>query len=325
MGARDELHDAVAAELGACADHICTLTAEISALTEREVLATGNGVGALALEAKGSLTTLHELARHFDESGATDRATLESAVRGQTQAMNTFRQGLSDALVRQNDATTGIVEVAQQIGKLVSGIGMLALDLGMLTINARIEAARWGSQGAAFATVASGMRELTGEVQRVNEKIGGLATNLSTLATHVVDNDKVLHALGATLDHEVTQRLEELREAYTATQGSAASAVELSTRLSTRVIDFSNATLTNLQFQDRMAQSFREIDAMVKRSHDFTTIALAAADEDSDVIDVAAVVAEARERSGDGVVRVTRESELNSSDRTMQSGVVDLF
>jgi hypothetical protein len=123
----------------------------------------------------------------------------------------------------------------------------------------------------------------------------------------------------------VTQRLEELREAYTATQGSAASAVELSTRLSTRVIDFSNATLTNLQFQDRMAQSFREIDAMVKRSHDFTTIALAAADEDSDVIDVAAVVAEARERSGDGVVRVTRESELNSSDRTMQSGVVDLF
>ena len=202
------------------------------------------------------------------------------------------------------------MEVAREIGTLVAGIGSLSTDMSMLTINARIEAARWGSQGAAFGVIASGMRELTGEVQRVNSKVGDLATSLSSLASRLVENDDAVRALGANLKSDVTGRVEELHGAYGAAQRSALSAASVGSQLASRIAEFSSATLTNLQFQDRMAQTFREIDAFVGRSRAFTEEVLVLVEKNPEDGDVDDAIEEARARAGSGIVRISHESEL---------------
>jgi methyl-accepting chemotaxis protein len=317
--------EAIAAELELCVEHVVALTADATQLSEREVVAAGRQIATLSHEARASSETLGDLSRQFGSSSVDGRASLEEAVRGQTDALTAFLGSLNEALTLQSQSTSGIVEVARQIGTLVAGIGSLSADMGILTINARIEAARWGSQAAAFDVIASHMRELTGEVQRVNTKVGGLATTITSLANRLVENDKVLHDLGTSLKTDVSARVEELHGAYGSAQRSAAAASEVGTHLTARIAEFSSATLTNLQFQDRMAQTFREIDAFVTRSRDFTTAVLVHIEESGEEADVDEAIAAARERAGSGIVRISHESELTASDRTMQSGVVELF
>ena len=316
---------AVLEELAGCAEHVCALTADATALSEREVIAAGTRIGELGQQARASLETIDQLSREFGSTKVEGRASLEAAVHAQTVALKSFVTALNEALALQGQATGGIMEVARQIGKLVDGIGALSTDMGMLSINARIEAARWGSQGAAFGVVACGMRELTGEVQRVNVRVGDLAATIGSLANRLADNDRAMRALGTELETEVSARVEELHGAYRATQRSAVTAASLGTDLAERIMVFSSATLTNLQFQDRLSQTFREIDAFVGRSRDFATVILTRVEEAGDSADVDAVVHEARERAGTGVLRISRESELSSTDRGMQAGVVELF
>ena len=317
--------EAIVAELDECVEHVTALTADATALSEREVIAAGKQIATLSLEARSSDETLGALSRQFGATQVDGQASLEAAVRGQAAALTSFLASLDEALALQSQATSGIVEVAREIGTLVAGIGSLSTDMSMLTINARIEAARWGSQGAAFGVIASGMRELTGEVQRVNSKVGDLATSLSSLASRLVENDDAVRALGANLKSDVTGRVEELHGAYGAAQRSALSAASVGSQLASRIAEFSSATLTNLQFQDRMAQTFREIDAFVGRSRAFTEEVLVLVEKNPEDGDVDDAIEEARARAGSGIVRISHESELSSSNRTMQSGVVELF
>ncbi len=321
MSQGDDLRAAVAAELGACEERVRALIQSATTLSEREVVAIGTRISEMNREAMGNLDALEGLSGEFQTGEVGGRASLEAAVRGQASALDTFLSGLNDGLSRQRDATAGIVDVARKIREFVAGIEVVALDLRMLTLNVKLEAARWGARGAAFATVAGGMRELTTEVQRVNEQIGALAATLSSLVTRIVANERTMQELGQQLTDQVSQRMAELRSAYEITRRSTAHAVATGTERANNLVALSNGILTHLQFQDRMAQTLHEVEAVVSRTRAITGELLAISPD----IEVSAVLERARERAGTAVVRISSESELNSSDMKMNSGVVEMF
>jgi methyl-accepting chemotaxis protein len=324
MSGREDVRTAVTAELTACEERVRGLIAAATNLSEREVVAIGTRIAELNREAVGNLDTLTGLSDEFQSGDVRGRSSLEASVRGQTMVLQAFVTSLNEGLAGQRGATAGIVDVARKIQGFVAGIEVVALDLRMLTLNAKLEAARWGSQGAAFATVAVGMRDLTTEVQRVNEQVGELAATLSALATRIVENENAMQTLSQRLTEDVSVRMNELRHAYEDARSSTAHAVAEGTERANRMVSLSTGMLTNLQFQDRMAQTLREVDAVVSRTRAVTAELLTKSVNGVE-IDVHAAVEEARQRAGADVIRLSAESELDSSDRGMRSGVVELF
>jgi methyl-accepting chemotaxis protein len=321
---REDVRSAIAAELRACEERVRALIDAATTLSEREIVTIGTRIAEMNREAAGNLDALTGLSSEFQSGQVQGRASLEAAVRGQTGVLDAFTSALDDALGRQREATAGIVDVARKIQGFVAGIEVVALDLRMLTLNAKLEAARWGTQGAAFATVAAGMRDLTTEVQRVNERVGDLAATLSSQASRIVENEQSMQDLAQRLAQDVAERMGELRRAYEDTRSSTARAVAVGTERAHRMVALSTGMLTNLQFQDRMAQTLREVDVVVSRTGAITSDLMDTRD-DGDGGDVSAALREARERAGASVIRISEESELNSSDRHMTAGVVELF
>jgi methyl-accepting chemotaxis protein len=323
MVTRDEVRAAVDAELRACEERVRGLLEAATTLSEREVVAIGARVADLNREARANLGTLTGLHDEFRPENVRGHSSLEAAVQAQTRLLGAFVASLNEALDHQRSATTGIVEVASKIRKFVAGIEVVAIDLRMLTLNARLEAARWGSQGAAFATVAAGMRSLTTEVQRVNEQVGELATTLSGLAKRIVENENAMQDLGQRLATDGAERMGDLKRAYEDARRSTAHAVFAGTEGANRMVALSTGMLTNLQFQDRMVQTLREVDAVVCRARAITADLLDV--EGGSEAEVRSALERVRDRAGNGAVRISAESELESSDRTMTSGVVELF
>jgi len=318
-----ELRAAIAAELSACEERVHGLIKSATTLSEREIVAIGSRIAELNREALGNLDTLKGLSGEFRSEDVQGRASLEAAVNGQTVVLNAFVASLKESLGRQRGATAGIVDVARKIQGFVAGIEIVAVDLRMLTLNAKLEAARWGSQGAAFATVAAGMRDLTSEVQRVNDQVGELAATLSSLATRIVDNEQSMEALSLRLMQDVSEQMADLREAYEDARSSTAQAVATGNERANHLVALSTRMLTNLQFQDRVAQTLREVELVVSRTRAITDDLLNASFGDEG--DVNAALTQARARAGADVLRLSAESELRSSDMEMQSGVVELF
>ncbi len=319
----EDIRLAIAAELCESERRIRALIETATSLSEREIVAIGTRIAELNRAALGNLDTLSALSGEFQSDEVGGRASLEAAVLGQTAALEAFGSALHGALEQQRTATAGIVEAARKIRGFVAGIEVVSLDLRMLTLNAKLEAARWGSKGAAFATVAVGMKDLTTEVQRVNEQVGDLATTLASLAARILENENSMQDLGSRLTQDLTKRMAELRQAYEDARATTAHAVLVGTERANHLVALSTGMLTNLQFQDRMAQTLREVEVVVARTRSIADDLLS--DSVSADGNLGAAIDRARERAGVGVVRLSAESELDSSDMRMNSGVVELF
>ena len=325
MSERDPIRATIASELETCTQHVKALIDQACSLSEREVLAAGDRIEDMRREAEGNLASLQGVGKQFESTSDNGRATLDAAMRRNAAVMTGYTHKFGASTDQQRACTAAVTEVARKITAFVAGVDRVSTELRMLTLNARLEAARWGNQGAAFATVASSMRELTGEVSKANEQIGGLADELSAIAECVASNEKTIRDLSNGLASDVTTQMAELASAYEATRRVSADAVATGVERGQRLVSLSNAMLTNLQFQDRLAQVLREAEAVVVRSEGVTGELLAAIPEGGSPSEVQATVDAILARAGKPVLRISGESELSSSDLALASGAVELF
>ncbi len=317
--------DAVADELRDCSGRVRALLEQASTLSETEVVAAGRRIGEMRRESGENVRALDELARQFGGSQTHGQGNLEAAVRTQAGAVADFAKRLSGGIEEQQAATSGMHEVSRKIGAFVATIEGLAQELRILTLNARLEAAHWGQQGAAFATVASSMNELTRQVRLANEQIGEHAATLSEITERVAASEAKLGTLGRELVGQSDQQMHALLTAYQVASGASAAAVDGGATRARRILALSNDMLTNLQFQDRMVQVFAEVNSVVASSEKVTCEFLEAVPSEPDPCAAMAVLAGVRSRFGNSAVRMSGESELSASDHAMQSGVVELF
>lgn len=306
--------------MGYCRTRVTSLLDEASALSEREVLEAGCRIGEMRREVQATVQCLDAVMSLFAEGG---RGTLEMAVRRQAEATSRSSARLDRCLTEQHDATQAVIVLSTKIAAFVATIDALSSELRILTLNARLEAARWGQSGAAFGTVASSMTELTGAVCRANEQIGTLASDLSKLSSRIGDNERVMVGIGEEMNLLAEKQTAELLSAYDKARYASTHALDETSTKARVLLAASDGLLSNLQFQDRMKQILTEACNVVKQTEGVTAqyeterTGDSAADEGR--------MAALRARSGNAAVRLTGESELDGSDRGQKAGVVELF
>jgi methyl-accepting chemotaxis protein len=317
----ERIRTSIDAEFATCSERVARLLADAVALSEREVLAAGEGVSLVKREAREHLEALRDVTRAFESRDGHDRGSLGTAVSVQSDTMNDLLSKLRSGQSDQRDATAAVAEAAERIDAFVSVIGDIATGLRVLTLNARIEAARRGAEGAAFATIADSMRSLATDVQRANEGIGKLSSELMGLSRHAREVEGKMDILMTDAQKRMAENVQRLLTSYDEAERASAIVARTGAQRAERMVELTNGILSHLQFQDRMAQTMAEANRNIDRTRQVATELMSRAEtEDIDVI-----TEEIERRFGTASVRISGESELDSSDREMESGVVTLF
>ncbi|MGC2401947.1 MAG: methyl-accepting chemotaxis protein [Acidobacteriaceae bacterium] len=158
---------------------------------------------------------------------------------------------------------------SQQISAALGLLEQLAKQNKMLALNARIEAAHAGSQGAGFEVVAIEVASQTQKSREVTNKVGALVENLRSLASAIlIDlrqiNERDMERVEAS-QREANESLHDLRAAHEEMKAMLTGMTEEGALLAK---DISSA-VRGMQFQDRVSQRIahvvEELDDMRSR------------------------------------------------------------
>jgi methyl-accepting chemotaxis protein len=318
-----QLAAAVSEEVEQCEENVRALLDKSITLSEEEVLAAAENITDMNKDAKEHVSSLDALREQFHENrGGT---TLSGALEKQRRTLEAYVGTMNTGLTQQYEGATRAIGCTNQITSLAHEIDAIASALAVLTLNARIESARSGKAGTAFATIADNMRTLSGQVQEANARVAALADSLKNIIPAIEERSRELRDQNGTLAADINAHLNELGSAYTTARNAASQVISGGSEHARRVVTRTHQVLSHLQYQDRMAQTLREIEAVLARSRAVSVMMLESVPETHDAAEVARALAEARARVPPASRRLSGESELASSDEQMESGEVMLF
>lgn len=153
------------------------------------------------------------------------------------------------SLLRDTDDMQGNVEE----------IRALAVTARILTFNARIEASHAGEQGAAFATIATEMRELTEGIDRIAKRVGGRVESMGSQirGDYVVESERAIAAERAMID-ELARRLDSV-SAFEALQRSTEGLLSRLVASTESIAAQVREALASVQFQDVSRQKIEHV------------------------------------------------------------------
>jgi methyl-accepting chemotaxis protein len=206
-------------------------------LTEREILACGRVLSGIVETARTIITD-------------TDDA-VAAAIRRSDQTTAEFIGEMRRDIEAQEAAVTEVLSLADAMEEAISAINSLSQYSDLLSINARIEAARIGEAGAGFAVIAEQTRQLSGTIrgaaERVGAAIGAVREGLPPVRERASAMQERARAFIDVVSQEMKQGTQE------AAAGSSAGRLETVMRLS-------NEALSHLQFQDPLVQELSSIN-----------------------------------------------------------------
>ncbi|MFZ2650186.1 MAG: methyl-accepting chemotaxis protein [Burkholderiaceae bacterium] len=229
--AAQDIHQDAVAEIAQGRKRVEAILADIQALSEREIHALGD-----------VLRSILENVRNIVAEA--DQAAIDSIKRSEATASG-FVRDMQEDIQAQEGAVQQVLQLTRGIEKSIEAIGKLTQFSNLLAINARIEAARHGQQGQAFAVIASNMRELSGSIQDVAR---GVTTNVEALRAGIPALMTRAKSIGARTGSFIEVVAEQVKSASQQVDASGTG------RLDT-VLNLSNEALSHLQFEDRLNQT----------------------------------------------------------------------
>ncbi|GMR08522.1 MAG: methyl-accepting chemotaxis protein [Gammaproteobacteria bacterium] len=284
---------------------------DVAAREERELLHKSFQIWERQIEtARGQTqTAISDLATKFSDL-ALDLEKAVAAARRSTEEVDTGDNvgGIVDLFHLSETELTSVLRalnVAQQakhqmgqeirdlsahMEKLVvmgDGVGNIARQTNLLSLNAAIEAARAGESGRGFAVVADEVRKLSTESADTSKKITELVLNVTSSMSTVVDltdktaqQDKESVTTSEEIIHNVMGRFQKVT---TSLMDSTTELAHTGTGISSEISD----VLVSLQFQDRvsqiLSQVIQHINALRERLDHLDSTA---GDQEATVIDV---------------------------------------
>ncbi len=168
-------------EMALSADHLASATTQLSASTERgagQALVQSNKVAAMTSSIDEVNMAIASVAGCAVDLAKTAGLTRRYAIDG--------GKIIDDSM----EAIKTLSDYSTQIDSVVLAIEDIAKKNDLLAINAAIEAANAGVQGAGFAVVADEVRKLSERTTRATKEIYGMVTDIRTLTANVVDSMK---------------------------------------------------------------------------------------------------------------------------------------
>jgi hypothetical protein len=256
------LAELMAKVVSECRGHVLERIRKANDMTSSNVIAVGNSLDQIVRRAqeqvKATRATLDTL------SGA-DKHGVTELIERQAQMSATRFAAIRAALQEQTVLTRQALKASSEIATVGAGVTQVAFQARLLSLNANIEAARFGERGAGFQVIATEMRRLTEEIDRANRQIESMATGLMGALPKISQHADELcrHADGFT--EELAASTSAVSSATTQLKKSVNALLTDGDRAASEVLAGSHDALSHLQFQDPTAQNLLIIDADLAR------------------------------------------------------------
>lgn len=239
--APQEVHPRVVEQIGVARERVGRRIGQLKSLTEHEVLACGRVLSGIVDNVRGLI----------DETGRDVAASLARSDAATTR----FIGEMQDDIRAQEEAVGHMLALADGMQQAIDAIEGLSHYSNILSINARIEAARIGEQGAGFAVIADHTRELSRTIreaaQRVSGAIGAVREGLPPVSARASAMQQRTRAYIELVGEQMKSA-----SAQSATGAAGHRGLE-------EVMRLSNEALSHLQFHDPLTQGLAAIDGEI--------------------------------------------------------------
>jgi methyl-accepting chemotaxis protein len=236
--------------------------AEVNSMTEREVLGAARNVSAIVDHATTTIERLKKLAARFDGGGGD--GGIASSIGEQTQMVHQFVVELVELARAQADVSLSAQKIMVDLGRATRAIDKLASEAKILALNSRIEAGRASASNRASSVVSDEMRRLSGAVAVTNTGISDLSVSVGSALTQVVKHSTHMRQRIERFAEESAVSATNLLAKVDSFRGETAGALAATDQQIADVVRCSHAALSNLQFQDVVAQGLLRLDGRMR-------------------------------------------------------------
>jgi methyl-accepting chemotaxis protein len=237
---------------------------EVDRMAQREVMAAAQDVNTIYNSATTQIADLKSrlstVTRGNGEAGVNSAERQLLAVERYVNDLEGRIGELKTIASQSAGCTAEIEQAAQQIQKLTT-------DAHMLSINARIEAARstdGGSKG--FAVIAVEMKEMSRAITGTSETVKNLARTLGALLPQLDKGMIGLREHSQEFSNSLAVDIRELASRSTEQKRSIEAAVAASDVTLGAIVKASQSALSHLQFQDVISQALMRMDAVAQET-----------------------------------------------------------
>jgi methyl-accepting chemotaxis protein len=228
-------------------------------------MAAGDAVRAIYDETREQVSAMDAaVASLGKETGKRSDASLGQAMKRQIDMFAEFMEQLSKRLEIQSTAANQALAMVAKVHEFTKKVNTLWSAARILTVNARIEAARLGEQGAGFAVIAQEMREFTVAVAKANEATSGIAQQMADTIPAIAKESDAMVAAAGSFSSRLAQEAGHLERTYSQAMGSALTALSTAHDAAKKTVERAQEVLSHLQFQDMLAQALRQVDDLTK-------------------------------------------------------------
>jgi DNA-binding LacI/PurR family transcriptional regulator len=190
---RGFLYESLATEIGTAIQGMLLIERVVRA--EREMEARSGEIEGLVRPMLKSIGSINDVA---------------SAQRDEIAKMETLNRRSNVSVRGMKGIIASLSEVLGKAGELVAGINEISEVVNVVAINASIEAAHFGKQGAAFAVIAGEVRKLAGTTRKNAEGITGFLDEIGTKIAGLSSSNQELTDTFAQLKATVQSSIEVL-------------------------------------------------------------------------------------------------------------------
>lgn len=247
---------------------LATQLQQTSAQIEEAVTGVCGAFQSMVTRAQASVASAESIAgAQHEADGAGLLATLQTA----RSAFDVLLDRLSSAAERARvsaDRVHGLKALAVGVEKGISQVDSIAMNVRLLALNAKIEAARDGDRSAGFSVVATEMERCAGQSSDIAESVRTTAQELTTTLRSVADAlaqeaDRAAADMAASRAG-IEAALQGVERAHAAISAQLTDAGRMSRDFAREI----SAAVMALQFQDRVSQRIGHVVEALTDMHD---------------------------------------------------------
>jgi methyl-accepting chemotaxis protein len=239
-------HPRAMAEIARGRQRIAARVGSLETLAEEEILACGKVLAQI-------VDNVRELIVETD-------GTVARAMARSDEVTARFIGEMQQDVGAQEQAVQQVLELAVSMQDAIEAINGLSQYSNVLSINARVEAARLGEQGAGFAVIADHTRQLSRTISEAAARVSHAITAVRAGLPPVSERASAMQARTREFIGVVGEQMKSA--SLQAATGSAGN------RRLEEVVKLTNQALSHLQFHDPLAQSLAAINRDLGRVED---------------------------------------------------------
>jgi len=226
-------------------------------LTEEKTLTIGQAVDDIVDVAKSQIEEIAGTVKTLEEKSNSGE---EGAISRHTKAVSKYVDHVNVQLERQVRVAQVALEQSVEIVRAGAAIADLADAAKILALNARIESSRLHKKGSRFAVIATEMKTLSDGVDSANNLVRDLAERLQESLPTIAEQMRAMRQETRAFHKELQEHLKEIEDDKKGLQEALHASLKAGDRQLDKILKASQRALSELQFQDPMAQRLQRID-----------------------------------------------------------------